>query len=80
MGEADGEEVPILIDNGATRNFIDIGFIIRNNLPKKVVDVLYVTNANDHYTLCNKTIILNIKMGNYILENEFYIFPQDDLQ
>lgn len=76
--EVIGEEIIIMIDNGATRSFIKKGFVVKN-FPTKDVEGIYVTNVNDYYTICNKIVRLRIKMGDYILEDDFYIFPQDGL-
>lgn len=36
-GEAFEEEIMVVIENGATQNFIDQGFVVRKNLPIKYV-------------------------------------------
>jgi len=79
-GEEVGEDILIMIDNGAIRSFIDLGFVMRNNLPTKIMEGVYVTNANGHYTLCDQKVQFSIKMVNHIIKYEFYFFPQVGLQ
>lgn len=69
-----------MIGNGGTRRFIGKEFIVKKNLPTKDVEGIYVTKANDYYTIYNKKVRVRINMEDYILENDFYIFPQDGLQ
>lgn len=44
-----GEETLIMIANGASRSFIDKGFVARKNLPTKDMEGIYVINANYYY-------------------------------
>jgi len=75
-----GEDVSILVDNGATQSFINHGFIVRKSLQTNMLKVFYVSNINGYYTLCDYSVRLNIRMGKYDLDDEFYVFSQDSMQ
>jgi len=68
-----------LVDNGAIQSFFDQGFVVGKILPTKILKALNVSNANGHYTLYDHLVRLSMRMGNYELEDEFYIFPQDSV-
>ena len=64
----------MLIDGGATHNFIDCTLVERRGLPTEEFEGLTVVVAGGGHMECTRWIPkLNITLGNYSLTDDFFI-------
>jgi hypothetical protein len=69
-----------LIDGGATHNFIDTSLVSRRALQTEEFDGFDVAVAGDHIVEClDKVSNLEIKLGNYIVRDTFYVVDLSDI-
>lgn len=70
----------MLIDDGATHNFIDEGYVAKKNLSVVDFEGFRVVNANGQLSLCDKMVKqLGIRVQDHIVRDDFYVFPMGGL-
>ncbi|KAH9292247.1 hypothetical protein KI387_042564, partial [Taxus chinensis] len=69
-----GQRVMVLIDSGATHNFIDASLVERQGLQTKDFEGFNIVVANGEYMRCTRRVPqLSITMGNYTVTDDFHI-------
>ena len=78
-GVLQGQRCTVLIDGGATHNFIDRTLVERRGLPTKKLEGFIVVVAGGGRMECTRWIPkLNITLGNYNLTNDFFVVDVPD--
>jgi hypothetical protein len=78
-GTIQGQWEIALIDGGATHNFIDASLVSRQALRIEEFEGFDVVVANGHTVEClDKVLDLEIKLGNYIVRDTFYVVDLSD--
>jgi hypothetical protein len=78
-GVLQGPKVTILIDGGASHNFIDGNMVERRGIPTEEFDGFTVVIPGDHQMSCTKWIPkLTITMGNYSMTDDFFVVDIPD--
>lgn len=76
--QAGGQEVMVLIDPGATHNFIDESFVSKKGLKTKSFEGFRVSNANGKLTLVDQIVKkFGVRLQGYMARENFYIYPLD---
>ena len=74
-----GHRVGVLIDGGATHNFIDVAWVTRCGIPTEEFEGFTVAVAGNHNIECTRWIPkLNITLGKYNLTHSFYVVNVSD--
>jgi len=75
MGHANGHDVMVLIDFGASNNFINIIFMEQKNIKTKACEGFQVSNANGKLTLVDYIIErFGVRLQSYVVREDFYIY------
>ena len=78
-GVLQGQRCTVLIDGGATHNFIDCTLVERRGLPTEEFEGFTVVVAGGGRMECTKSIPkLNITLGNYSLTDDFFVVDVPD--
>jgi hypothetical protein len=78
-GVLQGHKVTILIDGGASHNFIDANMVERRGIPIEEFDGFTVVIPGGHQMSCTKWIPkLTITMGNYSMTDDFFVVDVPD--
>ena len=76
MGQAGGQDVMVLIDLGASHNFIDAGFVEKKNIKAKGFEGFKVSNANGELTLVDHIVErFGVRLQSCTVRENFYVFP-----
>jgi hypothetical protein len=71
--------VTVLIDGGATHNFIDANIVERRGIPTKEFNGFTVVILGGHQMSCTKwSPKLTIPMGNYSMKDDFFVVDVPD--
>jgi hypothetical protein len=73
--DTDHRMTPVLLDSGATRNFIDNGFAQRLRIPINKTDKLRVRQANGTITATDSTVDLTLTVGEFTFTSTFVLTP-----
>jgi hypothetical protein len=74
-----GQCMTILVDGGATHNFIDASLVSRMGLRTEEFEGFHVAVENGYTMTCLDMVPdLDINLGNYILTDTFYVFDLSD--
>jgi hypothetical protein len=69
----------ILVDGGATHNFIDASLVARRGLHTKEFEGFHIAVADGYTMTCLDMILdLEVKLGNYTLTYTFYVVDLSD--
>jgi len=75
VGQASGQDVMVLIDPGASHNFIDAGFV-EKNLKTKGFKGFKVSNVNGKLMLVDHIIErFVVRLQSYTVKENFYVYP-----
>jgi hypothetical protein len=67
-----GQRVTMLIDGGATHNFIDATLVTRRQIPTEEFEGFEVVVADGYNMMCTQRIRgLDVTLGNYTLTDDF---------
>jgi hypothetical protein len=73
-GVVQGQRETVLIDGGASHNFIDIAMVERRRLPTVEFEGFLVEVAGDRTIACDRYIPqMNLTLGRYTLTQDFYV-------
>jgi hypothetical protein len=73
------QRVTILIDGGATHNFIDSSWVAKRGIPTMDFEGLDVVVAGGRIMLCTQKIpLLCVVLGNYTITDDFYVVELQD--
>jgi hypothetical protein len=78
-GVLQGQRVTVLIDGGATHNFIDLALVTRRGIPTidfERFDVVVVGGCSMPCT--QKILQLDVVLGNYTVTDDFYVVELPD--
>ena len=74
-----GKRVIMLIDGGATHNFIDATLVTRRQIPTKEFEGFEVVVADGYNMTCTQRIKgLDVTLGIYTLTDDFYVVDLED--
>lgn len=66
----------VLIDPGASHNFIDDGFVERKGLKTQALEGFKVSNANGKLTLVNHIVErFSVRLQSCVVQEDFYLYP-----
>ena len=78
-GNIQGQKVTVLVDRGATHNFIDEGLLERRNLQDQPFNGFIVIIPGNNSMDCTKWIPkLQVTIGNHTITDKFYAVNVDD--
>ena len=73
-GVVQGHRVGVLIDGGATHNFIDATWVAKWGIQTEKFEGFTVVLAGNNNMECNHWIPkLNVTLGNYVMTDSFYV-------
>jgi len=73
-GVLQGQKITVLVDGGATHNFIDSALVERRKLPTEPFEGFTVVIPGNHTMECNRWIPdLQVKIGDYTVKDNFYV-------
>ena len=77
-GNIQGQKVTIIVDGGATHNFIDAALVERIKLQAETFDGFTVIIPGNNSMDCTKWIPkLQVTIGNHIVTDNFYLMNVD---
>lgn len=66
----------VLIDPGASHNFVDVGFVEKKNLKAKGFEGFKVSNAHGKLTLVDRIVErFDVRLQSCTMREDFYIYP-----
>jgi len=75
VGQEDGKDVRVLINLGASHNFIDACFV-EKNLKTKGFEGFRVSNANGKLMLVDHIVErFGVRLQSYTVRENFYVYP-----
>jgi predicted aspartyl protease len=78
-GLVQGQRMIVLVDGGATHNFIDTSLVARRGLRTEEFEGFHVAVADGYTMTCLDMIPdLEVKLGNYTLTDTFYVVDLSD--
>ena len=78
-GVVQDHRVGVLIDGGATHNFIDAAWVAKRGIPTEKFEGFIVAVAGNSSMECNYWIQkLNVTIGNYQMTDSFYVVDVAD--
>jgi hypothetical protein len=78
-GLVQGQRMTVLVDGGATHNFIDASLVARRGLRTEEFEGFHVAVADGYTMTCLDMIPdLEVKLGNYTLTDTFYVVDLSD--
>ena len=78
-GVVQGHRVGVLVDGGATHNFIDATWVAKRGIPTEKFKGFTVAVARNSSMECNYWIPkLNVTLGNYQMTDSFYVVDVAD--
>jgi hypothetical protein len=78
-GLVQGKLMTVLVDGGATHNFIDASLVARRGLRTKDFEGFHVAVVDGYMMTCLDMIPdLEVKLGNYTLTDTFYVVDLSD--
>jgi len=78
-GTIQGQRVLVLVDSGATHNFIDAQMVERNGIQTETFEGFSVLVPGDRTMWCTQYVPkLTVRMGNYSLTDQFFTVDVPD--
>ena len=78
-GVLQGQKITVLVDWGATHNFIDSSLVERRKFPTEPFEGFTVVISGNHTMECNRWILdLEVDIGGYTVKDNFYVFNVAD--
>jgi hypothetical protein len=69
-----GKCVTVLVDIGATYNFIDLALVARKGIPTKDIEQFSVVVADGYSMICTQRVSrLDVTLRKYTLTDDFYV-------
>lgn len=76
IGQARGQDVMVLIDPGASHNFIDVGFVEKKGMRTEAFQGFRVSNANGELTLVDHIVErFGVRLQSCVVQEDFYLYP-----